>query len=154
MQIIVVAVGKHKETHWRKAQADYVRRLAPFASVEIIEVADMPDTVARDRALEMEAAAIAKVLKPRDFVCALAITGEAFTSEGLARYLDRQFASSFGRYLFVIGGSRGLAAPLVDGADARLSLSSLTFPHAIARIVLLEQLYRAFTIRAGMPYHK
>jgi len=154
VQIVVVAVGKNKDAYWRSAQADYVRRLGSFASIEVAEVADMPDTVPLTRALEAEAAEIARTLKPRDFVCVLTIQGEAFTSERFATFLDRQFARSFGRYVFVIGGSRGLSTPLIRSADARLSLSPLTFPHALARVVLLEQLYRAFTIRAGTPYHK
>ncbi len=154
MQIVVVAVGKNKDAYWRSAQADYVRRLGSFASIEVAEVADMPDTVPLARALEAEAAEIARTLKPRDFVCVLTIQGEAFTSERFATFLDRQFAQSRGRYVFVIGGSRGLSAALIRSADARLSLSSLTFPHALARVILLEQLYRAFTIRAGSPYHK
>lgn len=154
MQVAIIAVGKAKERHWREAQEEYVKRLGAYASIHVEELTDEPDTGNVARAVELEGDRILGRLRDRDYVTALVIDGDRLTSEGLARRLLDVQGQGHGRHVFVIGGSNGLHTSVLQRANWKFSMSALTFPHALARVILLEQLYRSFRIQTGAPYHK
>jgi 23S rRNA (pseudouridine1915-N3)-methyltransferase len=143
-KIYFVVVGKIKESFYREAVAEYVKRLSRFAKVEIKELAE-------GNSLEDEAADILRSVK--GYVIALAVEGKSLDSEGLAEKL--QTLTNEGKDItFVIGSSCGLAQSVKDAADYKLSFSKMTFPHQLMRVILAEQVYRAFMINAGSTYHK
>ena len=143
-KILFLVVGKIKESFYREAVAEYVKRLSRFAKVEIKELAE-------GNSLEDEAADILRSVK--GYVIALAVEGKPLSSEGLAEKL--QTLTNEGRDItFVIGSSCGLAQSVKDAADYKLSFSKMTFPHQLMRVILAEQVYRAFMINAGSTYHK
>ncbi len=153
MQIVILSVGKLKEKFWREAEAEYKKRLQSFASLSLEEVSDEAgDQVGRIKAVE--AARVLDRIRDRDFVIALDAKGTKFTSQAFARYLEDVFTKGASRYVLVIGGSHGLDASVLSRADLILSFSDFTFPHQLMRIILLEQLYRAFQIMRGTKYHK
>lgn len=138
MKLVVVAVGKIREKHLRAVADDYLSRAQHYARVSEVEVKADAEL---ERALPREATVIA--LDPG---------GEALTSRELAARVERWGQRGKGELAFVIGGAEGIPKPLLAAAHARLSLSSLTLPHRLARVLLYEQLYRAFTILRGEPY--
>ncbi len=155
-QLVIAAVGKMRTPHWRIAQEDYAKRIRRYTKLKIIEVRDflaggMSDTVAVRREGAALTAAVAKAKVP--WVIAMDAQGKHTTSEGLARYLHKQ-VSTYRNVAFLIGGPVGLAPEVLASANDTLSLSPLTLPHELARVVLLEQLYRALTILSGEQYHK
>lgn len=152
--ISVIAVGRLRERHWQAAQDEYARRLANYTDFKLIEVKDAvgktsPDSVAMAREGEQLLAAGTR----RARLILMTAEGRAMSSPELAVYLQSQL-EAFGDLAFLIGGPLGFAPAVTAAAHDRLALSRLTFPHELARIVLLEQLYRAFTILNGEPYHK
>ncbi|MFA5844926.1 MAG: 23S rRNA (pseudouridine(1915)-N(3))-methyltransferase RlmH [Coriobacteriia bacterium] len=153
MRITIVAVGRLKERWWRDAAEEYLKRLRPYVSIDVVEVADRDLGAGVDRAMREEGEAVGRALPAGARVVALAADGLALGSEGLAGWLDERMRD--GRPLaFVLGGSAGIDPALLARADERLSLSPMTFPHQMARVVLLEQVYRAFRILRGEPYHR
>lgn len=151
--ITIAAVGKLRERHWLAAQAEYARRLGHYTDLKLIEVKDavgksLPDNVAVAREGEqlLAAARGARLIL-------MSADGRAMSSPELAIYLQSQL-EAFGDMAFLIGGPLGFDPTVTAAAHDRLALSRLTFPHELARVVLLEQLYRAFTILNGEPYHK
>ena len=138
MRLCVLAVGKIKERGLRETADDYLKRLQRYARCDEIEVRD--------------GAALERAIPPDAFVIALAVDGDAPTSEAFAKNLERWASRGKGVLAFLIGGAEGLPSELTPRANARLSLSSLTLPHRLARVVLFEQLYRAMTILRGEPY--
>lgn len=158
MKIRVVCVGKMKEDYFRKAQAEYAKRLSRFASLEILELADErtpdnPTEKQRQAVLKKEGERVKKAAAGFDILSVLAVEAEQLSSEGFAQRLGEK--ESRGKSVcYVIGGSLGLAEEVKQAADERFSLSALTFPHRLARIVLLEQLYRGFKIFHNENYHK
>jgi len=138
LRLVVLAVGKIKERGLREAADDYLKRLQRYARCDEIEVRD--------------AAGLERALPADAYVIALAALGDAPTSETFAKNLERWASRGKGVLAFLIGGAEGLPAELERRADSRLSLSSLTLPHRLARVVLFEQLYRAMTILRGEPY--
>ena len=155
MRLTVIAVGKLKEKFWKAAVDEYAKRLGAYASLKIVEVADRdPSTCGgQDHAMELEAADILKAAGSSHVVL-LAIDGKQRSSEGLAQRLDALMLSGKSDIAFVIGGSTGVAPAVRSRADETLSFGPITLPHNLARIVLLEQVYRAFKIMRGEPYHK
>lgn len=149
MRFTVIAVGKLKERFWADACAEYVKRLRPYAQTEVVEV---PDT-GRDREAEPLLRAIA-ARSSRAHVVLLAIEGKERSSESLSQRIDDLALGGVGEIVFVIGGSDGVAASVRERADETLSFGPITLPHNLARVVLLEQLYRACKISRGEPYHK
>lgn len=143
MKIVVAAVGKVKDRPLRAAIDEYAARVRRYVAFEEIEIADGPPD--RVRAGFEKACREATVI-------AMEVDGQALTSEVFARSVERWGARGKGVVTFLIGGADGLPGPLSAGAHARLSLSTLTFPHRLARLVLVEQLYRAMTILRGEPY--
>lgn len=154
MRLDLVCVGRLKERHWREAAGEYLKRLGPYARVTVTEVPDRDVTADEARALEAEAAGILKALPEDAVVVALEIGGRARTSEEMADWLESLGTSGRSRVAFVVGGAAGLHPEVLARADERLSLGPLTLPHQLARVVLLEQLYRAFRIIKGEPYHR
>ena len=159
MKITVLAVGKVKESYFRDAIAEYSKRLSKYCKLEIIEVADekTPDK-ASDREAEMikekEADRLLKYIKEDAFVCPLAIEGVQLDSVALAGRIERIGLQGKSHIIFIIGGSLGLHASVLRRADMLLSFSAMTFPHQLMRVILLEQIYRAYRIMANEPYHK
>ena len=158
MNTAVLCVGKLRERYWREAADEYKKRLSRFGRIEEIEVADKPEPANASAADEMrilreEGADLLKRIRPDDVVIALCIEGKAMTSPDLARALAQEEGSGR-RVVFVIGGSLGLAPEVIARAQRKLSFSPMTFPHQLARVMLLEQVYRACKINAGERYHK
>jgi 23S rRNA (pseudouridine1915-N3)-methyltransferase len=159
MQILILAVGKIKEKYLEMGIAEYSKRLGAYARVEIREVKDekTPDSLSRseaDRILEKEAARLEAHIKAGTYLIALDIDGQAFSSTELSSRLDDLATCGKSHLTFIIGGSLGLSSRLREKADLLISFSSMTFPHQLFRLMLLEQLYRAFKISRGEPYHK
>jgi len=157
--IQIVAVGKLKEKHWIDGIAEYMKRLGPYVKVLITEVADekAPDRMSDAEAelmLAREAERILAQIKSDAFVFALAIEGELWTSEQLARRVDELGVRGVSQLVFVIGGSNGLAPKVLKRADQLLSFGRMTYPHQMMRLILVEQVYRAFKINRGEKYHK
>jgi len=155
----IVCVGKLKETYFKQAAAEYEKMLGGFCALETAEVApaplgENPSPREIEAALLREAQGIAKKI-PAATVCAvLCSEGEALSSGQFSDWLAGNIARGHGHFTFVIGGSNGLAERLKSDAALRLSMGPMTFPHRLARVMLLEQLYRAFSIAAGGKYHK
>lgn len=155
MHIGVVAVGRLKERFWADAQAEYLKRLGPYADVHVVEVPDKDSGRGGiDRALAEEGDAILRALAGSTYVVALDIQGRQLSSEQFAELFDSLALNGTSAVTFVTGGSHGLSRAVLDRADVRLSFGPMTLPHNLARIVLLEQVYRAFRILRGQPYHK
>ena len=159
MKIKIICVGKIKEKFYRDAIDEYVKRLSRYATVEICEVQDekTPDKISdneRDLILAREGERIRLKLKDSDFLCTLAIEGKKYSSEALAEKLNNLFVSGVSSIAFVIGGSLGVDSSIKKDAAMSLSFSDMTFPHQLMRVILLEQIYRAFKINAHEPYHK
>lgn len=156
--ITVVCVGKLKEPYLRDAEREYAKRLGAFCLLKIAEADEEPfsggSPALLDRKLLKEARAAERLIPPGARVVALCVGGKAYSSEEFANELSSAALSGSPRLCFLIGGSNGLHGSLLSRADARLSLSNMTFPHHLARIMLLEQLYRAFQIHLGTRYHK
>ncbi len=159
MQIHVIAVGRVKESYLSEGIAEYEKRLRPYAKIRIVEIADerRPARISPAQTAQLlhkEWARILESIPPEGYTIALDISGNQMSSEGLARLLHDQEIGGKGRVTFVIGGDLGLSADVLARCDERLSLSPMTFPHQMVRLILLEQVYRAFRIMRGEPYHK
>lgn len=159
MRITVIAVGKLKEKYLKQGIEEYSKRLSRFCDLELIEVDDeqAPENLSAAQELQLkrkEAERIEKRVRTGSLLILLDVAGEKPDSVELAHKLSSFFISGSSHLTFVIGGSLGLDADLVRKADYRLSLSNLTFPHQLARLVLMEQLFRAFKIMKGETYHK
>lgn len=159
LNVHLFCVGKLKERFYMDAAGEYVKRLGPYCKLELLELPEErlpqnPSQAQIDAALAREATAIRTKLPSNSSVVALCVEGKAYSSQEVARLLDR-FALSEGKHLvFLIGGSHGLDEGLKREAGVRLSMSPMTFPHHLARVMLLEQLYRGFKIKEGSAYHK
>lgn len=158
MNMAIVCVGRLKERYWREAAAEYEKRLSRFGKMEIIELPDLPEPshvspAAEAQVCQREGQTILQKLREDDVVVALCIDGRQLDSVQLSEQVAR-LGDSGRRVVFVIGGSLGLSKDVVARAQLKLSFSPMTFPHQLARIMLLEQLYRACKIQAGERYHK
>lgn len=157
--VTVLCVGKLKESYWRQAAAEYQKRLAAFCRLNIVEVEearlpDDPSPAQIQQTVETEGRRLLAKLPAGAATVAMCIEGEEWDSPTLSRWIDRQAVSGHGHTVFLIGGSWGLSDEVKRAAAVRLSMSPMTFPHQLARILLLEQLYRAAQISAGGKYHK
>ncbi len=144
LKVHVVAVGKCKEEFYRRAAEEYCKRLSRFAAVDVRELAERASP-------QEEAADVLRACK--GYVIALAVEGKKMSSEGLAQKIGG-LADAGREITFVIGSSQGLDSSVKASADFLLSFSDMTFPHHLMRVMLLEQVYRAFMIRSGSDYHK
>ncbi|MCL1982425.1 MAG: 23S rRNA (pseudouridine(1915)-N(3))-methyltransferase RlmH [Clostridiales bacterium] len=147
MNITIVCIGKLKEKHWVDAAAEYAKRLSKYCTLQI-------DELKEEATLLDEGRSIIKRIKKEDYVIALEISGKELDSCELAAKIEELGKSGKSRAVFVIGGAGGLAGEASARADFRLSFSKMTFPHQMMRVILLEQIYRAFKITKNEKYHK
>lgn len=159
MKIKIVTVGKLKEKYLKDGIAEYSKRLSRFANLEMIELADekTPDRASdseNQKIIEIEGTRILSKIGDRDFVIVLAIEGKTLSSEEFSKQLEQAPINGFSTLTFVIGGSLGLSPQVKKRANLSISFGRLTLPHQLMRLVLVEQIYRAFTIQQGSPYHK
>lgn len=159
MKITIITVGKIKEKYLNDAINEYSKRLSKYCKLEIIEVADeKTDENASDlmnkQVRDKEAERILKHIKNDSFVITLEILGKMLTSEELAAKIDNLGVMGRSHITFIIGGSLGLGDDVLKRSDFKLSFSKMTFPHQLMRVILLEQIYRAYRINFNEPYHK
>ena len=159
LAVRLICVGKLGEKFWAAAVQEYAKRLGAYCKLEIIELPEqrLPQTPSQgeiEQALDKEAALIEAKLPQGAAVIALCVEGRPMSSEQLADYLAKLTVSGTSRLCLVIGGSCGLSERIKQRAALRLSMSPMTFPHHLARVMVLEQLYRALNIAAGGKYHK
>lgn len=159
MKITIIAVGKLKEKYWKQAIAEYEKRLSAYTKVEIIEVPDekAPENMSDkeiEQVKEKEGQRILTKVKPQSTVITLEIQGKMLSSEALAKEIDQRMTQGASDFTFIIGGSNGLHQDVMNRSNFALSFSKMTFPHQMMRVVLLEQVYRAFKINRGEAYHK
>lgn len=146
MKFRFVWVGRTKDPNWKSLQEEYLSRLSHFVRTEIVEL--------KDGTKDSEGKLIVQKLNQSPFVCVLDVTGRQLSSLGLSSEIETWQNRGLKEISFVIGGAEGVSPAVVEMANYSLSLSFLTFTHEMARVVLLEQLYRAFTIIKGFPYQK
>jgi len=159
MNITILCVGKIKEKFFADAISEYKKRLSGYCRLDVIEVEDESTRVSdnggsSDLIKEREGQRIEKYLDKDAYKIALAINGKKFDSPGFSQMLDKIWLSGKSHIIFVIGGSVGLSDSVLGGCDMKLSFSDMTFPHQLMRVILLEQVYRAFRISKNEPYHK
>ncbi|MBQ6135219.1 MAG: 23S rRNA (pseudouridine(1915)-N(3))-methyltransferase RlmH [Bacilli bacterium] len=150
--IKIITVGSIKENYFKEAIEEYLKRLHKYTSVEIIEVKDEGfDEIEKN--IKLEAEKIQKYISEKDYIITLEIEGKSYTSEEFAEKLD-QILIENSNITFIIGGSYGLSDAIKEKASLHLSFSKMTFPHQLFRVILLEQIYRAFKINHHENYHK
>ncbi|MBU8772398.1 23S rRNA (pseudouridine(1915)-N(3))-methyltransferase RlmH [Cytobacillus oceanisediminis] len=159
MNISIITVGKLKEKYLKQGIDEYLKRLSAYAKMDIIEVPDekAPEELSETEMIQVkqkEGERILAKIHPDAHVIALAIEGKMKSSEELADNLDKLATYGKSKIAFVIGGSLGLSQGVLQRADDKLSFSKMTFPHQLMKLILLEQVYRAFRINRGEPYHK
>lgn len=159
MKIRIICVGKIKENFYVKAVEEYSKRLSRYCKLEIVELQDekTPDNasdVVNAQIKDKEGKRILQAIQDSDYVCALAIEGKMLDSVELSECIDKLGIEGHSSIAFVIGGSLGLAPEVLSRADMKLSFSKMTFPHQLMRVILLEQIYRAYRIMKNEPYHK
>ncbi len=159
LQIKLICVGKLRERFYIEAYQEYAKRLSAYCRLETAEIGEQrlpedPSPAQIAAALEREAGEILRAIPAEAYTVALCVEGRQMPSEGLSRLLEERAGSGKPRLCFVIGGSYGLAERVKARAELRLSLSEMTFPHHLARIMLAEQIYRGFKIKEGSKYHK
>lgn len=150
--IKIITVGSIKEKYLKDAILEYKKRLGKYTSVEIIEVKD-EGLVEKDKAISLEGEKIKKHLNSRDYIITLEIDGEELTSVEFSNKLDKILMEN-SNITFIIGGSYGLSKEIISLSKLHLSFSKMTFPHQLFRVILLEQIYRAFKIKNNESYHK
>ena len=158
IKVTVIALGKLKEKYLSDAVKEYSKRLSRYADLNIVELEpvrlpDKPSQSEIDSALTKESEMIFKKIPQDSFVCSLCVEGKSLSSEDLA-YKTRELSAIGKNITFIIGSSYGLSESVKKASDMRLSLSAMTFPHQLFRVMLLEQIYRAFKINEGSTYHK
>ena len=159
MKIKLIVVGKLKEKYLKEGIQEYIKRISRFAKFEIIE---LPDEKTPDGASELQTKAILdkegkriiEKIQDREFVFSLAIEGEQLTSEKFSRFMEEKMIGGYSTLTFVIGGSLGLSEKVKKRSNYLLSFGRFTLPHQLMRLILIEQIYRSFTIQQGSPYHK
>lgn len=157
--IRLICVGKMREKFYIDAFNEYSKRLSPYCRFELTELSEVrlpeaPSQAQIDAALEKEAAEILKFIPQDAYVVALCVEGKQMPSETMASLIQNRENSGKPRLCFLIGGSYGMAEVVKAKADLRLSMSKMTFPHHLARVMLAEQIYRGFKIKEGSKYHK
>ena len=158
MKITIVAVGKIKEKYLTAGIAEYNKRLIPYCRLEIIEVDEErmpadPSAAEKEKVLAREGERLLKHVRDGSYLIVLDVRGKALSSEELAEKIDALALAGQSDVTFVIGGAFGLSPAVVAAANERLSFSRMTFTHQMIRLILVEQLYRAFKISRGEPYH-
>jgi len=159
VNISLLTIGKLKEKYLKQGIDEYLKRLSAYAKVEVIELSDekAPEQLSElemEQVKDKEGERILAKISPDTYVIALAIDGKQRSSEDLADMIDKLGTYGKSKIAFVIGGSLGLSKDVLNRADEKLSFSKMTFPHQLMRLILLEQVYRAFRINRNEPYHK
>lgn len=155
MKITIYAIGKLKEKHWQTAAHEYEQRLRRYTSYNVVEIKDTkPSGKSTSQIQADESFRLLQRISPASFVVALDKSGKSINSETLANLLHEKSLYGPGELAFCLGGPHGFSGNFLQKTAQTLSLSKLTFPHELARVILLEQLYRAFTILNGEKYHK
>ncbi|MEF2097562.1 23S rRNA (pseudouridine(1915)-N(3))-methyltransferase RlmH [Peribacillus simplex] len=159
MKITIITVGKLKEKYLKQGIAEYTKRLSAYANIELVEVPDekAPEnlsTADMDIVKQKEGERILAKVSPDTYVITLEINGKQLTSEQLATHMDQLATYGKSKIAFIIGGSLGLGNEVLSRSDYALSFSKMTFPHQLMKLVLVEQIYRAFRINRNEPYHK
>ncbi|MDO4635176.1 MAG: 23S rRNA (pseudouridine(1915)-N(3))-methyltransferase RlmH [Streptococcus sp.] len=159
MKVKIISVGKLKEKYLKDGINEYIKRLGRFTNVDLIELVDekTPDNASdleNIKILDKEGERILLNIKEREFVIVLAIEGKQYSSEEFSAIVDNAMFQGYSTVTFIIGGSLGLSSKVKNRANVSVSFGLLTLPHQLMRLVLVEQIYRAFMIRQGSPYHK
>ena len=154
MRIHIVAVGTLREPHFKAAADEYLKRLTPYADVRVTEIPDRDLGHDAVRAVGEEGRGILRALPEQAFAVAMDAAGTERDSDALAAWFEQRMNGGDSTLAFVLGGAAGLALEVTAAARERMSLSRLTLPHQLARVVLLEQIYRSFRIVRGEPYHR
>lgn len=159
MRISIICVGKIKEKYLKLGIDEFKKRLSKYCKLEIIELDDekAPENLSDKEMLmikEKEGKKILSKIKDNSYVIALAIDGKNLSSEELADTINNLGVRGNSQIVFIIGGSLGLSDEILSRANYKLSFSKMTFPHQLMRLILLEQVYRAYRINSGEPYHK
>lgn len=159
MKIKILVVGKIKEQYLKDGINEYVKRLKRFAKVEIIELKDekTPDNASdleNQKIIAKEGERLLEKIDSKDYVVALAIEGKTYSSEEIAKTVRDVTVNGYSTITFIIGGSLGLMDDIKKRANLLLSFGRITYPHQLMRMILVEQIYRAFMINEGSPYHK
>lgn len=158
MNIDILCIGSIKEKYLREGIEEYAKRLRPYCRLKLWErpeekIGLNPSRAEIDRALQKEAGDLVRFLPKQSKPVSLCIEGDQLSSEDFSRQMEKWFVEGGGRISFIIGSSHGLS-PEIKGLGARLSFSRMTYPHQLMRLILLEQIYRAFRISLNEPYHK
>lgn len=159
MNIKIIGVGKLKEKYLVQAMQEYLKRLQAYAKVEVIELADekAPENLSETQMMQIkdkEGERILAKIKDQEYVIALAIEGKNPSSEAFAQQIENLGIQGKSQIVFVIGGSLGLSPAVIKRSNAQISFGKMTFPHQLMRVMLTEQIYRAFRIIHNQPYHK
>ncbi|MBQ6465744.1 MAG: 23S rRNA (pseudouridine(1915)-N(3))-methyltransferase RlmH [Oscillospiraceae bacterium] len=159
LNVKLICVGRMREKYYIEAFAEYAKRLGAYCRFECQELAeqrlgDTPSEAEIAAALEKEGAEILRAVPGDAFLVALCVEGRSLPSEAMARLIAERASSGKPKLCFVVGGSFGLSPAVKARADLRLSMSAMTFPHHLARVMLAEQIYRGFKINEGSKYHK
>lgn len=151
MGIKLIAAGKLKEKFYIEACGEYLKRIKPMSAIEVLEITEEAN---RPDGLKREGEKILSAIPPKAFVIAMCIEGKMMDSPSLAKVFSDAQNRGFSNMVFIIGSSNGLDGAVKERADLRLSMSPMTFPHHLARVMALEQIYRALSINGGSKYHK
>lgn len=159
MNIKIISVGKLKEKYLVQGINEYTKRLSKYCKITLVEVPDekAPEKLSEAEMIqvkEKEGERILAKIKEQEYVFALAINGQNPSSEDFAATLDKLQTSGKSQFTFIIGGSLGLSDQVLKRSNAQISFGKMTYPHQLMRLILVEQIYRAFRINAGEPYHK
>ena len=156
MKILLLVIGKTDEDYLVTGIKKYVGRIGHYASFEMKEIPDIRNrkTLSEEQQKKAESFLLLPQLQPGDHVVLLDENGSTFTSVGFAENLEKLMASGAKRIVFIVGGPYGFAQEVYDKANAKMALSAMTFSHQMVRLIFVEQLYRAFTILKGEPYHQ
>lgn len=159
IKVTIIAVGKLKEKYLRDACSEYIKRLGSFSKVNVVEIneercSDNPSQAEIEQVKNKEGERILAKLPKGAYVIPMCIEGTQFSSEDFSKKLEEVSLSGFGEVVFIIGGSFGLSDEVKEKGKLKLSFGKLTLPHQLMRVVLLEQIYRAFSISSNTKYHK
>lgn len=159
MNIDIICIGNLKESFWRDGADEYIKRLKSYCNLEIIQLKESPlpknaTEKNEENVKELEGKSILSKIKKQSYIIALDVKGQQYSSERFASEISKLGVEGKSRIAIIIGGSLGLSKEVLTKADARVSFSQMTFPHQLMRVILLEQIYRAFKINSGETYHK
>lgn len=153
MKVVLLTIGKPRDKHVRSLVEDYVKRLRPHLALELVHLPDSRGINSPDQARQEETKRILRHVNARDFVILLDEAGFQMDSRTFSAWFYQRLDRADGKLVLIIGGAHGVSQDLKDRADSLVSLSSMTFPHELCLLFLVEQLYRSAMIRLGSPYH-